>query len=108
MGEWVAEPGAEAELEQYRGHHEDVYLEACRGDDFFGVQAYSRTRVGKSGVLGPEKGVEVLPMGYEYWPSAAKAPSGTPPRSPASRSTSPRTASAPTTTSSASASSATR
>jgi len=72
MGEWVAEPGAEAELEQYRGHHEDVYLEACRGDDFFGVQAYSRTRVGKSGVLGPEKGAEVLPMGYEYWPSAAE------------------------------------
>ena len=24
-------------------------------------------------MLGPEPGVEVLPMGYEYWPSAAEA-----------------------------------
>jgi beta-glucosidase len=37
------------------------------------VQAYSRTRVGRDGVLGPEPGVEVLPMGYEYWPGAAEA-----------------------------------
>jgi beta-glucosidase len=60
-------------MRDYRAHHEDVYLEACRGDDFFGVQAYSRTRVDATGVTGPEKGVEVLPMGYEYWPNAAEA-----------------------------------
>ena len=73
MGEWAAEPGAEAKIDEFRSHHEDVYLEACRGDDFFGVQAYSRTRVGEKGVLGPESGVEVLPMGYEYWPTAAES-----------------------------------
>jgi beta-glucosidase len=73
MSDWGAEPGTEEHIAQYRAHHEDVYLEAARGDDFVGVQAYSRTRVGPRGVLGPEPGVEVLPMGYEYWPSAAEA-----------------------------------
>ncbi|HZP27534.1 MAG TPA: family 1 glycosylhydrolase [Acidimicrobiia bacterium] len=73
MGDWAAEPGSEDRVPQYRAHHEDVYLEAARGDDFVGVQAYSRTRVGPNGVLGPEPGVEVLPMGYEYWPTAAAA-----------------------------------
>jgi beta-glucosidase len=73
MGDWTAEPGSEALIETYRRHHEDEYLEAARGDDFVGVQAYSRNRVGPDGVVGPEAGVEVLPMGYEYWPQAAEA-----------------------------------
>ena len=73
MSDWGAEPGAEDKIDEYRSQHEDVYLEAARGDDFFGVQAYSRTRVGASGVIGPEPGVEVLDMGYEYWPQAAEA-----------------------------------
>jgi beta-glucosidase len=73
MSDWAAEPGHEDKIDEYRSHHEDVYLEAARGDDFFGVQAYSRTRVGERGVLGPEPGVPVLDMGYEYWPRAAEA-----------------------------------
>ena len=73
MSDWGAEPGHEEKIDEYRSHHEDVYLHAARGDDFFGVQAYSRTRVGEAGVIGPEPGVEVLDMGYEYWPRAAEA-----------------------------------
>ena len=73
MSDWAAEEGAEDKIDEYRATHEDFYLEAARGDDFLGVQSYSRTRVGASGVLGPEPGVEVLPMGYEYWPRAAEA-----------------------------------
>ncbi len=73
MSDWAAEPGEEDKIHEYRSNHEDPYLEAARGDDFFGVQAYSRTRVGAAGVIGPEPGVEVLPMGYEYWPAAAEA-----------------------------------
>jgi beta-glucosidase len=73
MSEWAAEPGCEARLVELRAEHEDVYLRATEGDDFIGVQAYSRTRVGERGVIGPERGVEVLPMGYEYWPNAAAA-----------------------------------
>ena len=35
---------------------EDVFFDATTGDDFVGVQTYSRTRVGPDGVLGPEDG----------------------------------------------------
>jgi len=73
MSDWSAEPGAEEQIAVWRGTHEDVFLNATEGDDFVGVQAYSRTRVGEAGVIGPEPGVEVLPMGYEYWPNAAEA-----------------------------------
>jgi beta-glucosidase len=73
MGDWSAEPGFEHRINEFRAVHEDVYLRATDGDDFIGVQAYSRTRVGEAGVIGPEPGVEVLPMGYEYWPHAAAA-----------------------------------
>jgi beta-glucosidase len=73
MGDWAAEPGFEDRIDEFRGAHEDVYLHATDGDDFIGVQAYSRTRVGEAGVVGAEPGVKVLPMGYEYWPTAAAA-----------------------------------
>ncbi len=52
---------------------EDEFLEATEGDDFVGVQTYSRTRIGPDGMLGPEEGVRVLPMGYEFWPEALEA-----------------------------------
>jgi beta-glucosidase len=52
---------------------EDIFLEGCRGDDFIGVQTYSRSRVGPDGQLGPEDGVPVLPMGYEYYPASLAA-----------------------------------
>jgi beta-glucosidase len=61
---------AVAKMRELRAEHEDFYLEACRGDDFFGVQTYSRMRVNHRGVLGPEEGVEVLPMGYDYYPES--------------------------------------
>src|SRR5262249_47675696 len=73
MGDWSAEPGLEHRVDEIRAGHDDVSLRATDGDDFVGVQAYSRTRVGEAGVIGPERGVEVLPMGYEYWPNAAAA-----------------------------------
>jgi beta-glucosidase len=52
---------------------EDVFLEPCKGDDFIGVQTYSRSRVGAEGMLGPEDEVPVLGMGYEYYPEALEA-----------------------------------
>jgi beta-glucosidase len=53
---------------------EDVYLDATTGDDFFGVQTYSRRRIGPDGWLGPEEGVpEVESMFYEEWPDALAA-----------------------------------
>jgi len=52
---------------------EDIFLEPCRGDDFIGVQTYSRTRVGPEGQLGGEPGVPELIMGYELYPEALEA-----------------------------------
>jgi beta-glucosidase len=66
------DPSAVAEREA-RQALEDRYLEACRGDDFVGVQTYSRSRLGPDGELGPEAGVPVLVMGYEEWPQALGA-----------------------------------
>jgi len=73
MSDWADEDGDEARIDEYRKVHEDFFLEGVRGDDYLGVQAYSRTRVGAEGVLGPEPGIDVLPMGYEYWPNAVAA-----------------------------------
>jgi beta-glucosidase len=52
---------------------EDRYLEEVRGDDFIGVQTYTRERVGVEGALGPEPGVELTQMNYEFWPEALEA-----------------------------------
>ncbi len=73
MNDWQAVPGGEERLAELRSESEDVYLEATAGDDFVGVQTYSRVRVDASGMLGPEPGVPVTQMGYEYWPLALGA-----------------------------------
>jgi len=69
----VAEEGAEERLAELRDADEGPYLEAARGDDFFGVQNYGRERVGRQGPLGPEAGVELTMMGYEFWPEGLEA-----------------------------------
>ena len=70
MSEYQAVDGGEDTLERLRRPMEDVYLEAIAGDDFVGVQTYSRTRVGPNGLLDPEPGVETTQMGYEFFPQA--------------------------------------
>ncbi|MGH9208820.1 MAG: glycoside hydrolase family 1 protein, partial [Acidimicrobiales bacterium] len=73
MNEYQAVEGGQQKMEKIRRGMEDIYLEAARGDDFIGVQCYSRSRVGAEGVLGPEEGVETTQMGYEFWPAAMEA-----------------------------------
>jgi beta-glucosidase len=72
MGDWWAPEGAEEALARTRHIHEGQFLEIVKGDDFLGVQAYSRTRLDERGMpTGPEEGVEVVSsMGYEFWPQA--------------------------------------
>ena len=70
MSDFQVEPGGEAWLERIRRPSEDVFLEATEGDDFIGVQTYTRTRIGSQGSLGGEEGVPVTQMGYEFWPEA--------------------------------------
>jgi beta-glucosidase len=77
MSDYQCIPGdderALATRDTIRHFGEDLFLEGCRGDDFIGVQTYSRSRIGPDGQLGPEEGVPVLVMGYEYYPEALAA-----------------------------------
>lgn len=73
MADWQATPGGEAERDAIRALREDVFLGAAAGDDFVGVNTYTRHRVGPEGFLAPEDGVERTGMGYEHWPEALEA-----------------------------------
>lgn len=67
------DPAAVAKRDRIRALSEDHYLEACLGDDFIGVQTYTRDRIGPEGQLRPDPDAEVLIMGYEYYPEALEA-----------------------------------
>jgi beta-glucosidase len=73
MQDYQAVDGGEAVRDQERRDMEDVYLEAVRGDDFLGVQTYTRVRYGPDGLRSPEPGVRLTEMGYEFWPEALEA-----------------------------------
>jgi len=73
MSDYQAVDGGQSKLEQIRRGMEDVFLNATTGDDFVGVQTYSRSRVGPDGVIGPEDGMPTLIMGYEYYPQSLEA-----------------------------------
>jgi beta-glucosidase len=49
------------------------FLESLKGDDYVGVQTYTRVRFGEKGVLPPPDGAEVTQMGYEFYPEALEA-----------------------------------
>jgi beta-glucosidase len=72
MTDYQLAPGGELKLaEAVQG--EDVFLDATGGDDFLGVQTYTRMLMGPQGWIGPQPGVPILTMGYEYWPDALEA-----------------------------------
>jgi beta-glucosidase len=73
MSDLQALPGGESRRDKIRRTMEDVWLEATNGDDFLGVQVYTRIRVGPDGVVPNEEGVPVTLMGYEFWPEALEA-----------------------------------
>jgi beta-glucosidase len=75
MSDWWTPEGGEAGLERARAMHEDFFLDAARGNDFIGVQAYTRTRIGLDGLpMDPDPAVPIVEsMGYEYWPQALEA-----------------------------------
>jgi beta-glucosidase len=70
MTDYQLAPGGEEKLESIRHHSEDVYLDATAGDDFVGVQVYTRMLIGPDGWVGYEDGVPVLDMGYEFYPAS--------------------------------------
>lgn len=65
-----AAPGGENRAAEFRRDLSESYLEQLRGDDFVGVQTYSRMRVGPEGVVPPGEDVEKNQMGEEFYPEA--------------------------------------
>ncbi|MFH9492251.1 MULTISPECIES: family 1 glycosylhydrolase [unclassified Streptomyces] len=67
---YQARPGAEAVTAAYRQPREDVFIEAARGDDWIGVQSYTRTEIGPDGPVPAAEGVERTLTQWEYYPAA--------------------------------------
>lgn len=65
-----AASGSEQIARDYGYPREDIFLEAARGDDFVGVQAYSRTVIGPEGPVPVPEGTETTLTGWEYFPPA--------------------------------------
>ncbi|WP_406141449.1 glycoside hydrolase family 1 protein [Streptomyces sp. NBC_01089] len=67
---YQAEPGARDVAVAYARPREDVFLEAAREDDWIGVQAYTRHRIGPDGPLPVPEGAETTLTGWEFYPEA--------------------------------------
>lgn len=66
-----AVPGGEELAAHYREHVEDAFIRPAAGDDFLGVQAYTRTVFGPHGKLPADHaGAHVTMTGWEYRPEA--------------------------------------
>ena len=68
-----AEPGGEALRDAAEQVIEGQFLESVRGDDFVGVQTYTRIRFGPNGHVPPAANAERTQMGYEFFPEALEA-----------------------------------
>jgi len=72
MQEMEAVDGGEAMRDRMQYECEGIFLEAARGDDFVGVQCYTRARYGPHGLV-PVHDAEFTQMGYEFRPEALEA-----------------------------------
>jgi beta-glucosidase len=73
MSQYEAVDGGEERLASWVKEMENGYLEAARGDDFLGVQCYSKTRISPTGQVSPRPGEDVTDMGYLYWPQCVES-----------------------------------
>lgn len=64
--QWVA--GGQEQAENYREAIEDIFVRAAVGDDFIGVQAYTRTVIGPNGKI--DQGGRTTITGWEFYPQA--------------------------------------
>ncbi|KRV50868.1 beta-glucosidase [Wenjunlia vitaminophila] len=67
---YQALPGAEEVTAAYRYPREDVFIEAARGDDWIGVQSYTRTKIGPDGPIPAPDDAERTQTRWEYYPAA--------------------------------------
>jgi beta-glucosidase len=73
MTDYQAVDGGEERRDRIRRSAEDVFLEATAGDDFLGIQTYTRMEIGPEGMRLPAPGARITQMGYENWPDALEA-----------------------------------
>jgi beta-glucosidase len=62
--------GAEEVTAQYAYPRETRFLEEAKEDDWLGVQAYTRFRVGPEGPVPPPEDAEMTLAGWEYYPES--------------------------------------
>lgn len=60
------EARAQKEWEEEFSH----YLPYMQGDDFIGLQNYTRSIIGEDGILPVQEGAEITQMAYEFYPQA--------------------------------------
>ena len=65
-----AAEGGEEKAAEFQYEMNDCFLEQLDGDDFVGVQTYSRMVVGLDGKVPPDDDVEKNQMGEEFYPEA--------------------------------------
>jgi beta-glucosidase len=70
MAEIVADEGGELTRDMAEDILEDTFLRAVEGDDFVGVQAYTRMHFGPEGPVADDPSVGQTQMGTENWPQA--------------------------------------
>jgi len=73
LNDFQAEPGGEALRDMADQLINAQFLEALKGDDFVGVQTYTRAKFGAKGLVPPPNGAERTQMGYEFYPEALEA-----------------------------------
>jgi beta-glucosidase len=70
MAELVAEPGGEVIRDAAEEILENRFLRGTDGDDFIGVQCYTRMHFGPEGQAPDDPSLPQTQMGYEVWPPA--------------------------------------
>jgi beta-glucosidase len=70
MAEIVADEGGEVTRDMAEEILENTFLRAAEGDDFVGVQAYTRMHFGPEGLVPDDPSVEQTLLGTENWPDA--------------------------------------
>ena len=70
MAELVADEGGEQVRQAAEEILENFFLRAAEGDDYVGVQCYTRIHFGPEGQSADDPAVKKTAMGYEFWPQA--------------------------------------
>ena len=72
MAEITADEGGESLRDAAEEMLENIFLRATAGDDFVGVQCYTRMHFGPDGLAPNDPAVPLTQMGDERWPQAVE------------------------------------